>query len=266
MISMRSQSGFSLVELSIVLVILGLLTGGILAGQALIRAAELRAVSTEYNRYVTAAQTFRDKYYALPGDMPNATAFWGAADGSNGRTYLCHTMGAPSETVTCNGNGDGLVLTAENTESLSFWEHLKNAGMIEGSYNGMNGSGGNNEVRPDGVSSPRSKIGSDIGWAVKGELGANTTTSFNHNLGNYFIFGAYQPNNIPINAALMPEEAWNIDSKVDDGVAGSGKVIPYLRVNCTFAGWASGDANLFSSQYRLNDRARRCALYFREAL
>lgn len=58
---------FSLVELSIVLVILGLLTGGILAGQSLIRAAELRAVSTEYSRYITATQSFRDKYFAVPG-------------------------------------------------------------------------------------------------------------------------------------------------------------------------------------------------------
>ncbi|PZP83692.1 MAG: type II secretion system protein, partial [Azospirillum brasilense] len=56
--------GFSLVELSIVLVILGLLTGGILGGQSLIRAAELRTISTDANRYITAAQTFRDKYFA----------------------------------------------------------------------------------------------------------------------------------------------------------------------------------------------------------
>ncbi len=54
------KNGFSLVELSIVLVILGLPTGGILAGQSLIRAAELRSVSTEYNRFVTATQSFRD--------------------------------------------------------------------------------------------------------------------------------------------------------------------------------------------------------------
>jgi len=74
-----TSSGFSLVELSIVLVILGLLTGGILGGQALIRAAELRAVTTEYDRWVTATRTFQDKYFALPGDMTNATAFWGSA-------------------------------------------------------------------------------------------------------------------------------------------------------------------------------------------
>lgn len=64
MSSLSRKRGFSLVELSIVLVILGLLTGGILAGQSLIRAAELRAVSTEYSRYATAVQSFRDKYFA----------------------------------------------------------------------------------------------------------------------------------------------------------------------------------------------------------
>ena len=63
-----AQPGFSLVELSIVLVILGLLTGGILAGQSLIRAAELRSISTDYSRYIAAVQAFRDKYFALPGD------------------------------------------------------------------------------------------------------------------------------------------------------------------------------------------------------
>ncbi|MGB1539971.1 MAG: prepilin-type N-terminal cleavage/methylation domain-containing protein, partial [Rickettsiales bacterium] len=54
--------GFSLVELSIVLVILGLLTGGILGGQSLIRAAEMRAIATEYDAWKTAVNVFKDKY------------------------------------------------------------------------------------------------------------------------------------------------------------------------------------------------------------
>ncbi len=73
------RHGFSLVELSIVLVILGLLTGGILAGKSLMRASELRAVSTEYQRYLTAAQSFRGKYFELPGDFSKAQSFWGIA-------------------------------------------------------------------------------------------------------------------------------------------------------------------------------------------
>src|SRR6187399_2125428 len=98
--------GFSLVELSIVLVILGLLTGGILAGQSLIRAAELRAVSTEYSKFVTAGRSFRDKYFALPGDMANATSFWGTAVTCPGKV----TADARTDARTCNGDGTGQIL------------------------------------------------------------------------------------------------------------------------------------------------------------
>jgi len=55
--------GFSLVELAIVLVILGLLVGGVLTGRVLIRASELRTVTTQYQGNVTAARSFRDKYF-----------------------------------------------------------------------------------------------------------------------------------------------------------------------------------------------------------
>lgn len=60
------RRAFSLVELSIVLVILGLLVGGILAGRALIHASELRGVHTEFNQYKTAVMAFRNKYLLYP--------------------------------------------------------------------------------------------------------------------------------------------------------------------------------------------------------
>ena len=78
-------------------VILGLLVGGILAGQSLIRASELRAVTTEFTKYQTALNSFRDKYFAYPGDMTNATSFWPSC----GTTALTTAEG-------CNGNGDGI--------------------------------------------------------------------------------------------------------------------------------------------------------------
>lgn len=128
------RAAFSLVELSIVLVILGLLTGGILGGQSLIRAAELRAVSTEYSRYATAMSSFRDKYFAVPGDMSNATQFWGTAAACPG------TNATPSTTqATCDGNSSGGVdiLTPASNEVFRFWQHLANAGLVEGSYSGV---------------------------------------------------------------------------------------------------------------------------------
>ena len=90
------QRAFSLVELSIVLVILGLLTGGILAGQSLIRAAELRSVTNEFQRYIVATQSFRDKYFAAPGDITDAHRFWTSA-GGNGANAAC--QGAATSTL-----------------------------------------------------------------------------------------------------------------------------------------------------------------------
>lgn len=148
------QQAFSLVELSIVLVILGLLTGGILAGQSLIRASELRAVSTESSRYLTAAQTFRDKYFAIPGDMSNATKFWG--DDNDVCPDAAVTNGTPG---TCNGNSDGYVREPGTTnEMMRFWQHLALTGLLEGSYSGVEGSVGNWYDATAGVNVPKSKL------------------------------------------------------------------------------------------------------------
>lgn len=146
------EKAFSLVELSIVLVILGLLTGGILTGQSLIRASELRSVATDLQRYQAAVHTFRDKYFALPGDMPNATRFWGV---QHATPATCITT-ASTTALTCNGDGNGQV--ADTTyEAFRFWQHLANAGLIEGSYSGVTGpdSGFDHVI---GVNAPRAKM------------------------------------------------------------------------------------------------------------
>lgn len=94
--------GFSLVELSIVLVILGLLVGGVLAGQSLIKAASARKTLAWNTGMQTNFNTFRDKYFALPGDMTNATDFWGRSTAAG----VCTGQpGTPSATGTCNGDG-----------------------------------------------------------------------------------------------------------------------------------------------------------------
>src|SRR3569833_2534544 len=129
----HSQRGFTLVELSIVLVILGLLVGGVLTGQSLIRAAELRSVTTQEQRYVTAVQTFRDKYFALPGDMTNATAYWGTATACPG------DYPSPAATsATCNGDGDVQIFSRE---TFRFCQQLANAGLGGGGGGGGPGAG-----------------------------------------------------------------------------------------------------------------------------
>ena len=78
--------GFTLIELSIVLIIIGLITGGILVGRDLVHAAEIRATISQEQRYNTAVNTFKLQYGYLPGDMPpNAASQLGffAFTGSN---------------------------------------------------------------------------------------------------------------------------------------------------------------------------------------
>lgn len=231
MIARPPQSGFSLVELSIVLVILGLLTGGILAGQSLIRAAELRSVSTEYNRYVTASQTFRDKYFAIPGDITNATAFWGTTASCPGT--------AGTGTQTCNGNGNGQINFGgganQYSELFTFWQHLANAGLIEGNYTGIGGAGSVHTSLA--TNSPKSRISSGY-WSALTWGGPITgqASFFDGNYGdNYLELGGLIATSLAETGLLKPEEIWNLDAKMDDGKPATGFVRVRHPTLCTNA-------------------------------
>ncbi len=260
------QRGFSLVELSIVLVILGLLTGGILAGQSLIRAAELRAVNSEVQRYSAAVYSFRDKYFAYPGDMTNATNFWGVQD----PTPATCEMTASSGQATCNGNGNGQVEDGSYTsgsESYRFWQHLANAGLIEGQYSGIAGPGGTMH-HVLGVNAPRSKI-SNSGWGFSylGFWAAGDPTTYAGDWGNLYWFGSVGAiNNRPQSSALTPEEAWNIDTKTDDGRPGLGKVL--MRSDNAWGNAAACSTSTsqtdYSGDYALTVKSKVCALMIRK--
>lgn len=200
------KSGFSLVELSIVLVILGLLTGGILAGQNLIRAAELRSVTTEYSNFQTAVMTFRDKYFALPGDMRNAFDFWGAAIG-------CTDVDVATDEDGCNGNGDGTWRWGQ-TEGVRAWQHLQYAGLIEGSFTGLF-----NTDLLAGVNHPKARAVNGCWqmhyWPVNGTANRANGYSLGTDIGTL---------DCGIGSAFSPEEAWNIDTKIDDGKPQSGRM------------------------------------------
>ena len=239
------RQAFSLVELSIVLVILGLLVGGVLSGQALIHAAELRAVTEEYQRYTTAIQTFRGKYFFYPGDMVNAVKFWGAAAGgtADGFDSTCQNVTTPAVgTETCNGDGDG-VMAADLSEPWRAWQQLANAGLIEGKYWGVTGP--DNAVHPEAVigsNVPKSRM-NNAGWTFSEPYDYNGNAGFYDPPGtlytdvpvrrNALIFGSANDGfgyNYTIGGILKPEDAYNIDTKMDDGKATTGSItaIDYL--------------------------------------
>lgn len=263
MISARPQSGFSLIELSIVLVILGLLTGGILGGQALIRAAELRAVSTEYNRWVTATQTFRDKYLGLPGDLTNAHLFWGARDGNNGYGNDCRME--TNASGTCSGNGNGIIIgwdgvdeitTSATYETYLFWDHLVRAGLIEGRYSGNPATIGSNTLCINTVGSvpgcnvPISKFSSDTMWQIY---------SFRTLTGHAYLFDGNYGHSLylmrgpgwigPLGGKLTTEEIWNLDSKMDDGRPATGNLVVSRWHQCALDPVSTADPGV--NEYRL---------------
>ena len=256
---------FSLVELSIVLVILGLLVGGVLAGQSLIRAAELRSVSTEYTRYIAAVRSFRDKYFAIPGDMPNATAFWGTAASCPGDNTTPST-GAP----TCNGNGNGELSQLNGNEYFRFWHHLSNAGLIEATYTGVSDlNNPTSAVSTPGFNVPRSRI-SNAGWSVlyTASYDVTSTLYFDGNYGNFLVAGTAYPGGATRNPYLRPEESWNIDTKLDDGKPATGKIVTYegqavAGVNGCSTPVASAVATMAGSEYALSNNRINCATIFR---
>ncbi len=112
----RHQSGFTLIEIAIVLVIIGLLLGGILKGQELITQGRIRNVGNDFQSMTAGINLYQDRYRALPGDDGGANARW---------------------STTTSGNGNGVIegnynTTTSTDESRLFWQHLRLAGLVGG--------------------------------------------------------------------------------------------------------------------------------------
>lgn len=260
------HNGFSLVELSIVLVILGLLTGGILAGQSLIRAAELRSVSTEYSRWSTASQTFRDKYFAIPGDFRDATKFWLRTGTTACDTNSTAATGSPGS---CDGNGElaHCYASASTCEIYQFWRQMALAGLIEGNYTGFAGPLNIAYDTVPGTNSPVSKL-SSAGWAVIGSVdyyaGAAGGVFTSSQLSNALVIGTKNASNPAYQGGvvLKPEEAWNIDTKLDDGKPAQGMIITNYSALCNNATSATDTAAV----YALSATAPGCYLFFTKGI
>jgi prepilin-type N-terminal cleavage/methylation domain-containing protein len=219
-----SQRAFSLVELAIVLVIIGLLFGGVLAGRSLIKAAGLRGTIAQYNDIYTAMTNFHDRYAGLPGDITNAAGFWpGLATNGNGD-------GTISAAGTCplSEKGNDPDCGAFDGERPQFFKQLSLAGML-GGYDGST-------VLGKGY--PAIKAFPGQGMFISGPwVTPLASNMFAENYATdklYLYMGVCLVSDFPDVVVsgtfndcgiFPPQDAYNIDMKIDDGLPLSGKMI-----------------------------------------
>jgi len=210
----KHEEGFTLIELSIVLVIIGLIVGGILTGQDLIKAAQIRAEVSQLENYNTAVNTFHGKYNGIPGDLLSGSSFFSSVtDQSAG------TLG--------EGNGDGLVqsISAAGTpcttnydclagENVVFWYELNAAGLIPDSTNKGFDYTAALSVSPSVI--PTGKIPGNNIMVNAGSTGYN-----------YWVLAKVTGSGMTptYGGGLTTIQAFQLDTKVDDGLPATGTVV-----------------------------------------
>ena len=198
MLSIKNQKAFTLIEISIVMLVIALIMGGIFVGKDIMRSYKLRMVISEVEHYKTIANIFMDRFDALPGDMGDAFAYW--------------DTNCAADAVSCNGNNNNAIDSTQ--EELMYWRQLFLSEIIEKPYTGT--LNGGNIV--SGVNIPSSKMAKGSGHWI------NHNTIFGRTA-NYITFGADEGSSVHEGAIINPAEAYNIDENTDDGKADSGNTM-----------------------------------------
>jgi prepilin-type N-terminal cleavage/methylation domain-containing protein len=187
----RQQSGFTLVEIAIVLVIIGLLLGGILKGQELINSAKVKNLANDFRVIPTYVYAYQDKYRALPGDDPAAATHLGAT-----ATQATGTVG--------NGVIDGLWNSATATdEAFLFWQHVRLANLAAGPTN-----------TADAAYLPTNAVGGKLG------ISSMTSTQVWITGPTTAMSGTYQV----CSKGILGKFAKQLDIQMDDGETSTGSL------------------------------------------
>ena len=183
---MKQQQGFTLVEIAIVLVIIGLLLGGVLKGQEIITNAKVKNLENSVDGLAAAIYSYQDRYRAYPGDDSRAKRFPGVNKIGNDNGMIEGTFNDSGETV----------------ESSLLWLHLRNSGLVSGEISEAANSAA--------YSKPRNAFGGVTGAATSGAAPATLMKTIT---GTYIGF-----TNIPNPIAII------LETRADEGAVDKGSI------------------------------------------
>ena len=190
------QSGFTLVEIAIVLVIIGLLLGGVLKGQELINSAKVKNFATDFRNVPLFIYGYQDKYKALPGDDRQAFTHLGAAATAAG-VALLDTSNLTNYPNAGNGRIEGNYnSTTATSETVAFWQHIRLANLAVGSAD---------------FTTPSQALPTN---ADGGAIGIQSTSPMTGLTGSYFV----------CSEAIQGKFAKQLDITLDDGNTAAGSV------------------------------------------
>lgn len=203
-----NQKGFTLVEIAIVLVIIGLLLGGILKGQEMIIQAKIKNAITDFSGISAAYFGYQDRYRATPGDDPQAGRWTGATAGDGNR--IMTGLYAPA---------------AATDESALWWDHLRRSGFVSGS----------------GVSNPNNAFAGLLG--VQTGDGTGTTGASPTNPGATLTGGTTGFTALIMCSTNLPDKvAIALDVQMDDSVLSTGFVRGVLGTGTIAMNATAGNA------------------------
>ena len=194
--SSRNASGFTLIEIAIVLVIIGLLLGGVLKGQELINSAKVKNLATDFKNIPVFVYGYQDKFKALPGDDKNVVTLHLA--GMTPAAVLATTPASSSGNGRLDGEWDSIT---ETDESILFWQHVRLAGLAPGPT----------AAPAAGATAIEAFVPAN---AVGGRIGISSTLPITGMTGSYYV----------CSYGIDGKFVTQLDTTLDDGVTTTGSV------------------------------------------